>query len=111
MSLLMPGEIKARQISERLRFEVLRTSLMQRYSTSILYCAMLFWARRQGRKDGLAYHWLIALFGHKARYKKGDPIHLDDPEFEEWMDIQGKRSRRAWLNKKAREKRERENAN
>jgi hypothetical protein len=107
MSLLMPSETSARRALDHLRFDLLTTSLMERYSPSILYCAMLFWVRRQGKKDGTAHWWLRELFGHKTRYKKGDPIHLDDPEFEEWMDKQGRRSKRAWLNKKARERKER----
>ena len=75
MSLTLPSEVMARRASEHIRFDLLTSSLMQRYSPAILYRGMLFWVRRQGKKDVLAHFCFLDLFGVKARYSdRGDPI-------------------------------------
>ena len=68
-----------------------------------MYRAMLFWVKRQGKKDGLAYYAFQDMFGGAPRKEDlGDPLHLDDPDFEEWMQLRSEKSRREWQREKAR---------
>ncbi len=93
-----PGELGARRALENLQFETLKWALRTRYPASILYRAMLFWSRRNGKKDGLAHVCFLDMFGISERWSdKGDPVLLDDPEFDEWMRLRMLRSKRQWI--------------
>ena len=101
-----PGERSARRVSENAEFENLRDKLQAVYSPSLMYRAMLYRYRRLGKKDGNAHHAFVDLYGSGERNgDHGDPIFLNDPDFDRWMQLRDLRNRRAWQRLKAKERR------
>jgi hypothetical protein len=106
-SFAAPGELSARRALEKFQFDTLKWALQGKYNPSILYRAMLFWTRRKGKKDGLAHFCFIEMFGISERWSdKGEPIYLDDPDFDEWMMLRELRNMRRWQREKAKRRKE-----
>jgi hypothetical protein len=98
-----PGERQWRRLCDNLEFDLLQDKLRAAYTPAILYRAMLFWVRRSGKKDGLAYYCFLDMFGGKVKERdRGEPIHLDDRDFERWMELRFLRARKQWQREKAR---------
>lgn len=103
-----PAELRARRLEENIKFDRLGKDLKLRYQPAVLFRAMLFWTRRRGKKDGLAHFCFIELFGVSERWSdKGEPVHLDDDDFYEWLRLRELRNKRVWQREKAKRRRER----
>jgi hypothetical protein len=103
-----PAERSWRRESENAEFENLRDQLQAIYSPPILYRALLYWYRSHNKKDGNAYHAFKDLFGGgkpTTTDQCGDPVCLNDPDFERWVQLRTERNKRAWQRLKAKERR------
>jgi len=104
-SLPLPTERKWERLVDDVLFLALSDKLRATYTPKLVYCAMLFWVRRKGKKDGLAHFCFVDLYGaSEHRTDKGEPIWLDDDDFEKWMWLRMLRSKRQWQRERARRK-------
>jgi hypothetical protein len=79
------------------RCRALRIYLRQQGAKAV-YCGLLYYARRQRKKDGrpwsdgFAYYGFIDIFGIGPQPSDyGPPIQMPGPELEEWISVRPKR--------------------
>jgi hypothetical protein len=100
----LAAERRMMREADTIQFNILAEQLRE-YGPRVMYSAMLFWVRSRGKKDGMAHHCFVAMFGGSVkRAEKGEPIYLDDPRFEEWMRLRQEFSTREWRNARARKR-------